>query len=86
LNGADAEFGWEDTEELSSVQTRFPRDLVRKLFGRDEPGPALASPKGAVERPAAGAGSAKTRERDKDGRSLLQEDVIKGVPEVSVSA
>lgn len=41
--------GHEDAEELSGARTTYPLERVWRSVGRDEPGPALGSPIGAVD-------------------------------------
>ena len=64
LNAEDAEFGQEDTEELSAALTTYRRQRSRKSVGRDEPRPAMGSSKGAVEVQGVWAGSANALEQD----------------------
>jgi hypothetical protein len=49
FDAEDAEFGHEDAEELSGARTTYPLERVWRSVGRDEPGPALGSPIGAVD-------------------------------------
>jgi hypothetical protein len=64
FNAEDAEFGQEDTEELSGVLTAYPRQVIRTWLGPAERERAMGARLAAINVPAGEAERSTTSLRD----------------------
>jgi hypothetical protein len=64
FNAENAEFGQEDTEELSGVLTAYPFQVIRTWLDPDEREPAMGARRAAIKVPAGEAGRSTACVRD----------------------